>query len=240
TLAVHRGIGTAPRSRACSRRRSRLPRSSGCTTSSCSSCRWRSRAHACRPCGSSRSPTTRWERRPGLPEMPPSSRSRSSRASSCWHPPCGGAVSTTRTAQKIRRRLARGSTAPRRFASEPMKLVMTLLARDEADIVDAQVAFHLNAGVDYVIATDHRSTDGTTAILERYARAGYLRLLREEDVEYREVEWRTRMARLAASELGADWVINSDADEFWWPRGTDLKEVLTSIPARYGIVRAFW
>ena len=53
-----------------------------------------------------------------------------------------------------------------------MKLVMTLLARDEADIVDAQIAFHLHAGVDFVVATDNRSEDGTTEILERYERAG--------------------------------------------------------------------
>ena len=59
-----------------------------------------------------------------------------------------------------------------------MKLVMTLLARDEADVVDAQISFHLNAGVDHVIATDNRSTDGTTEIFESYAQAGYLHLIR--------------------------------------------------------------
>jgi hypothetical protein len=121
-----------------------------------------------------------------------------------------------------------------------MRLALTLIARDEADILDAHLAFHLNAGVDVVLATDHRSSDGTTEILERYAHDGLVHLTREDDVEYREVEWRTRMARLAATEHGADWVINSDADEFWWPRGADLKEVLDSLPARYGIVRGFW
>ncbi len=119
-----------------------------------------------------------------------------------------------------------------------MKLVMTLRARDEADIVDAHLAFHLNAGVDFVVATDHRSRDGTAEILESYARAGRLHLIRETADEMDEGEWASRMARLAASEFGADWIINSDADEFWWPRGASLKEVLASIPERYGVVRA--
>jgi hypothetical protein len=121
-----------------------------------------------------------------------------------------------------------------------VKLVMTLLVRNEADIVDAQIAFHLHAGVDFVIATDNRSEDGTTEILERYERAGVLRLLREDGDDMRQQEWVTRMARMAATEHGADWVINADADEFWWPRGGTLKQVLQHIPERYGVVRGCW
>ncbi len=117
---------------------------------------------------------------------------------------------------------------------------MTLLVRDEADIVDAQIAFHLNAGVDFVIATDNRSVDNTVEILERYQRAGYLHLLHEHGDDMRQDEWVTRMARLAATDFGADWVINSDADEFWWPRAGSLKDVLESIPARFGVVRGCW
>lgn len=119
-----------------------------------------------------------------------------------------------------------------------MKLVMTLLARDEADVVDAQIAFHLNAGVDFVIATDNLSQDGTTEILESYEREGHLFVIREESEYLQQAQWITRMGRLAATEFGADWVIHSDADEFWWPRGESLKDVLGSVPDRYGIVRA--
>jgi tetrahydromethanopterin S-methyltransferase subunit G len=120
-----------------------------------------------------------------------------------------------------------------------MTLVMTLLARDEIDVVDAWLSYHLNAGVDVVIATDNRSEDGTTEVLEEYARSGQVHLIREPGEDLRQDEWVTRMARLAATEFGADWVINSDADEFWWPRGASLAEVLAAVPPRYGTVGAF-
>jgi Glycosyl transferase family 2 len=119
-----------------------------------------------------------------------------------------------------------------------MRLVMTLLARDEADIVDDQLKFHLNAGVDFVVAMDNLSQDGTTEILESYARSGDLHLIRQESEYLRQADWITELGRLAATEFGADWVIHSDSDEFWWPRGESLKDVLASIPARYGVVRA--
>ena len=121
-----------------------------------------------------------------------------------------------------------------------MSLVMTLLVRDEADIVDAQIAFHLNAGVDFVIAMDNRSEDGTTEILERYEQDGRVHLIREPGDDMQQARWVTRMARLAATEFEADWVINSDADEFWWPRGGSLKDVFATVPHRFGVVQGCW
>ena len=117
---------------------------------------------------------------------------------------------------------------------------MTLLVRDEADIVDAQIAFHLDAGIDFVVATDNRSGDGTTDILERYRREGHLHLIREDGDDLRQSEWVTRMARLAATEFGADWVLNTDADEFWWPRGGDFRALFAAIPGHFGVVRGAW
>ena len=50
--------------------------------------------------------------------------------------------------------------------------------------------------------------------------------------------WRTHMARIAATEHGADWVINTDADEFWMPRSGTLKSTFAAVPERFGVVWA--
>jgi hypothetical protein len=121
-----------------------------------------------------------------------------------------------------------------------MRIVMTLCVKDEADILDAQLAFHLHAGVDLVIVTDTGSTDGSLDILHRYASAGVLHLEHEAQADFQQSVAVTRMARRAAAEFGADWVINSDADEFWWPRSESMSDVLMALPARYGIVWGVW
>jgi hypothetical protein len=120
-----------------------------------------------------------------------------------------------------------------------VQLALTLLAKNEADVIDANIAYHLGAGVDFVVATDNGSTDGTLDILKRYEREGVLHLIREPSTDFRQGEWVTRMARLAA-QRGARWVINADADEFWWPRAENLKEVLERLPERYGVVHGVW
>jgi glycosyl transferase family 2 len=120
-----------------------------------------------------------------------------------------------------------------------MRIVMTLMVRDEADIIERQIDFHRAAGVDFFIVTDHESRDGTSEILQRYAEEGILYRIPVVSPAKRQAEWVTRMARLAATDFAADWVINSDADEFWWPWGGNLKEVLERIPERYGILQTF-
>ena len=116
-------------------------------------------------------------------------------------------------------------------------LAMTLLVRDEEDIVAANLDYHLARGVDLVIATDNGSVDDTVEILRGYERAGVLRLLHERTDDYSQWRWVTRMARLAFGE-GADWVINCDVDEFWWPREqADLKRAFAELPADAGVLR---
>ncbi len=117
---------------------------------------------------------------------------------------------------------------------------MTLKIRDEGDVIDANLRFHLAAGVDFFIIIDNGSVDETPEILERYRSAGLAQIIQKPADEFYRPnhEWVTDMARLAATEHEADWVVNNDADEFWWPLNGSIKLALEDIPARYLAVAA--
>jgi hypothetical protein len=119
-----------------------------------------------------------------------------------------------------------------------MKIVMTLLVRDEEDIIRQNIEYHLSQGVDFIIATDNRSIDSTGRILKEYEARGKLLYLYEERDNYNQGKWVTSMARLAFTDYGANWVINNDADEFWWPNEGSLRDTFQSLFPSVNVVMA--
>lgn len=120
-----------------------------------------------------------------------------------------------------------------------MRLAATLLVRDEEQILGAHLDYHLAQGVDLFLVMDNGSIDATPEILREYERMGAVRIVPgAEPGHYRQGEWVTKLARLAATEYGADWVLNLDADEFWWPNAGTLPDALASVPDRYGVLHA--
>ncbi len=117
-----------------------------------------------------------------------------------------------------------------------MKLVMTLLVRDEEDALRPNIEFHRQQGVDFFIITDNKSEDSTPDIAKEYEAAGLAHYIYEGDDDYNQSAWVTRMARLAADEFEADWVINNDADEFWWPRQGNLKSTFAKVAENENII----
>lgn len=112
-----------------------------------------------------------------------------------------------------------------------MRIVMTLLVRNEEDVIAHHLDHHLAQGIDEIIVTDNGSVDRTVPILEQYARRGRVRIVHEPADDFAQDRWVTRMARMAAADLHADWVINSDADEFWVAvTAKNVRKALDDVP----------
>ena len=108
------------------------------------------------------------------------------------------------------------------------KLIMTLLVKDEADIIEDNILFHKAMGVDGIIVTNNNSSDNTREILEKYKKEGIiLEIIDEPNSTYMQEEFVDRMILIAKNKYKADWVINADADEFWYSNCENLKKSIT-------------
>lgn len=113
-----------------------------------------------------------------------------------------------------------------KFDTTDFRLVMTILVKDEADIIEANIRTHARLGVDAFAVMDNDSTDGTKEILSKLQDEFEIVVI-DEKGSYNQAKWMKQLANVAKKELKADWVINNDADEFWLPQNSlSLKENL--------------
>lgn len=104
------------------------------------------------------------------------------------------------------------------------RLIMTLLVKNEENILEKQIRFHRAIGVDAFIVTSHNSTDKTNEILEQLKQEGLvLDIIYETDLIYHQSKFVDKMIKLARDKYKADWIINADADEFYYSKYLNLK-----------------
>ena len=106
------------------------------------------------------------------------------------------------------------------------------MVKNEQDIIGHTV-LHMLDEVDYVIVADNMSTDSTREILDSI---GDDRLLVVDDLEpaYFQSEKMTALALRARLEMGADFIVPFDADEWWFSPYGRIADVLAE--QEYGYV----
>lgn len=110
----------------------------------------------------------------------------------------------------------------------PLRLAMTILVKNEADIIEDNIRFHARQGVDCFAVMDNGSEDGTREILEKLKAEFDLHVIDQPEQNYQQAKWMTQLADYARTQLKADLVISNDADEFWVSEtGHSLKQHLS-------------
>lgn len=111
----------------------------------------------------------------------------------------------------------------------PIRLAMTILVKNEVDIIEDNIRFHAKQGVDCFAVMDNGSDDGTRELLEKLKAEFDLHVIDQPEQNYQQAKWMTELAEYARSTLKADLVISNDADEFWVSEtGGDLKQHLSA------------
>jgi hypothetical protein len=107
-------------------------------------------------------------------------------------------------------------------------VVVVCIVKDEADYLEEWIAYHVALGVDHFVIYDNGSTDGSTALLERYINHGLVT----------RIDWPIGGGQLAAYNHAlrmfgatADWLAFYDIDEFLVPL---LDDDIPSFLERFG------
>jgi glycosyltransferase involved in cell wall biosynthesis len=102
-----------------------------------------------------------------------------------------------------------------RYLLKKDRLVLTLLVKNEGDIILDNIFYHYARGVDKIIVTDNGSTDNTLNTLKNLQEKGLVHL--ETASLYNQDSIVNKMGEIAKNKYNATILIHADADEFWTP-----------------------
>ena len=120
-----------------------------------------------------------------------------------------------------------------------MTTVAVTMVKDEADVIGFTVR-HMLAEVDRVLVADNLSTDGTRDVLDELAAssAGRLVVVDDPDPRYHQSAKMTALALRARLDMGAEWVVPFDADEWWYSPFGRIADVLAGVAPQWLIAPA--
>jgi hypothetical protein len=126
-----------------------------------------------------------------------------------------------------------------RCMARPGPIAMLMVIRDEMDIIEYNIDFHLGFGIEHFVVTDNGSVDGTRDVLGDFKRRLGKSMVIIDDAEpaHHQAVRVNRMIQVAKQKFRPRWIISSDADEFWYPVSGRYD---SEIDGRKNILNCYW
>ena len=114
-----------------------------------------------------------------------------------------------------------------------MKIVSVSIVRNEADLIEVFVRYHLQI-VDHMIIINHRSVDSTSKILDALIAEGLsISVLKNNSLRQPQGSALNMALKKAVNEFDADWVLPLDADEFICSNGGgNISEIISGFSGK--------
>ena len=106
-------------------------------------------------------------------------------------------------------------------------LVLLLTSQNEGELLAANIAHHLEYGIDHVGVADNMSTDATQAVVASFGSAASSIVF--DDFHQRQ-SIRMQLFNAVNARHSVDWVGVSDTDEFWYAEGATMRSLLADTP----------
>ena len=105
---------------------------------------------------------------------------------------------------------------------------MAFAVRDEADILQSKLDFHISRGFSHFHIIDHGSVDGSREIIEDYAYAGYATVKTKSRASAATSAWLDELLDSARQRNPDAWMLLSDTDEFLDIPGGEISAYINS------------
>lgn len=96
----------------------------------------------------------------------------------------------------------------------PPVVAAIMVVRDEQELIERNIRYHLDSGFDLIAVMDHCSRDGTSEILAAMARHHNLVIMRDNDPVFDHSRLCNHLLNELLKVSQVDWIFLIDADEF--------------------------
>ena len=112
------------------------------------------------------------------------------------------------------------------------KIAILMSVRNEEDLIDFNITYHLDLGFDYIFIANHCSTDKTNDILDSYKEDSRVIVINETDNVFDHAKIVNKLLKFANENYKIDWFAFLDVDEFFSIKEKNIHDFVARLDSR--------
>ncbi len=112
------------------------------------------------------------------------------------------------------------------------KIAILMSVRNEEDLIDFNITYHLDLGFDYIFIANHCSTDKTSDILDSYKEDSRVVVINETNKVFDHAKIVNKLLKFANENYKIDWFAFLDVDEFFSIKEKNIHDFVARLDSK--------